>query len=222
MYFIDEQLIVNVALWLSLSMLVVICRDARYSAQCCTARRQWTFDTGTVVSPGTALSSSEGDAQSTVWRGSAFTGAWETAVQDAGTLMSVCSTHLPHDRPVTVWYLWSSGIPLLAQPYKRTDCTGCGCHLLALAIWNLLSSTVLESPLLIVLNLRLVLPWCSDITWSVLPPPLKLRPDGVLEICMLFVFISATEADFSGWFLGNVNSCSRSLYVITRPSSVCL
>ena len=133
-------------LWLSLSMLVVMDRDAGYSAWCCTARRQWTFDTGTVVSPGTALSSSKGDAQSAVWRGSAFTGAWETAVQDAGTLISVkwVSMHPPATWQTCdcVWYLWFSGIALRAQPYKRTDCAWCGCHLLALAIWNLLFSTV--------------------------------------------------------------------------------
>ena len=96
-------------------------------------------------------------------------------------------------------HLRSSGTPLLSRSSSRTDFVARGFRHSAPAVWNSLSRTVLYSPPITVFKSRLkthCFTWrtLTNITWPALPPPLKLRPYGSIEICVLLLHWSyATE-----------------------------
>ena len=78
----------------SVNCVVCRCRDTRNRYRWYAAGHERTFHPGAAVSHWAALSPSEGDVESTVWGGSTFAGAWETALQDAGTCTSYQSKRL--------------------------------------------------------------------------------------------------------------------------------
>jgi len=96
------------------------------------------------------------------------------------------------------------------------------------AVWNSLPRTVLDSPSLTVVKSRLkthmYFTWwtLTNITWPALPPPLKLRPYGGIEVCVLLLLlllllfgdgrISSHAARFHERCISSVTFTSTHLY----------
>jgi len=101
-----------------------------------------------------------------------------------------------------------SGTPLLSRPSTRTDFAARGFRHSPPAVWNSLPRIVLDSLSLTVfqfLGLKLIyFTWqtLTNMTWPALPPPLKLRPYGGIEMCYYYYFlpsVSMFPREFKNW-----------------------
>jgi len=100
------------------------------------------------------------------------------------------------------WTLRSSATPqspLLIQPFTRTDFTKRSFRCAAPSVWNSLSASVIGSNSLSVFKSRLkhsyfVGPLTSTHN-QLLPEPLKLRPNGDLQVCLLLLLLLPNTFD---------------------------
>ena len=97
------------------------------------------------------------------------------------------------NRRVNARTLRSSATPLLIQPFARTDFAKRSFRCAAPSVWNLLPASVIESDSLSVFKSRLKHSYFVGTlasTHNRLPPaPLKLRPNGAIQICLLLLLL---------------------------------
>jgi len=105
------------------------------------------------------------------------------------------------NRRVNARTLCSSATPLLIQPFARTDFAKRSFQCAAPSVWNSLPVSVIGSDSLSVFKSRLKLSYfVSPITstHNPLPPaPSKLRPYGVLQICLLLLLLLLVVVKFA-------------------------